>query len=511
MSESISTATLKNLSTGRSGFIEMHSLWTPRQKAKAAEILAQIEEDGLEVIRMSFCDPHGLSRSKAVTASSFASVLRNGIDCSPGPFIFDTGLDLVFNPFERGGGLNDDEMTGAGSFVLVPDPETFHVLPWADKAGWIIGDEYFKSGRPVPFSSRQLLKRMLGEVEARDLQYVVGLEVEWYLTRLIDLKNDLESVGGFGSPGAAPVVAPVNLGYQFNSENLIDEVEGLIREIRSTLLSFGIPLRTTEHESGPGQMEFTFDPMPALEAADAMLLFRTTVKQLCARAGYHATFMCAPALSGFDASGWHLHQSLFDRGVGENVFVAQGEGEFVSEFATHFAGGLVHHAAATAIFAAPTVNGYKRFSDRFSLSPDRATWSADNRGTYLRVLGGPGDPATHFENRLGEPAANPYLYMASQLIAGLDGVDNKIDPGPLTDNPHEKDLPRLPSSLAQAADALDASELFRRSAGDAFVDFYLGLKRNEWRRYIQYLEENGIREDQNTVTEWEQREYFRSF
>ncbi len=101
--------------------------------------------------------------------------------------------------------------------------------------------------------------------------------------------------------------------------------------------------------------------------------------------------------------------------------------------------------------------------------------------------------------------------MASQLIAGLDGVDNKIDPGPLTDNPHEKDLPRLPSSLAQAADALDASELFRRSAGDAFVDFYLGLKRNEWRRYIQYLEENGIREDQNTVTEWEQREYFRSF
>ncbi|BCF86681.1 glutamine synthetase (plasmid) [Rhodococcus qingshengii] len=511
MSQDISSATLKDLSTGRSGFISMHNLWTPEQKAKAADVLAQIEDNGLEVIRMSFCDPHGLSRSKSITASSFESVMRNGIDCSPGPFIFDTGLDLVFNPFERGGGLNDDEMTGASSFVLVPDPNSFRILPWANKTGWIVGDEYFKSGRPVPFSSRQLLKRMLEEVSARDLQYVVGLEVEWYLTRLVNAKNDLSSVGGFGIPGAAPEVAPINLGYQFQSENLIDEVEGLIREIRSTLLALDIPLRTTEHESGPGQMEFTFDPMPALAAADAMLLFRTATKQLCARAGFHATFMCAPALRGFDASGWHLHQSLFDRSTGENAFVSQGDDEFVSEFATHFAGGLVHHAPATAIFAAPTVNGYKRFSERFSLSPDRATWSADNRGTYLRVLGGPGDPATHFENRLGEPAANPYLYMASQLIAGLDGVDNKIDPGPLQDNPHEESLPRLPASLEQAANALDASELFRRSAGDAFVDFYLGLKRNEWRRYSNNLEENGIREDQNSVSDWEQREYFRNY
>jgi len=502
---------LRDLATGRVDFITGHALWDEAQIDRAREVLDEVDAAGLESIRVSFADPHGISRSKTLSARAFHSAMRNGIDSSPGPFIFDTGLDLVFNPFEQGGGLNTSEMTGAGDFLLVPDPLTFKVLPWAPSTGWILCDEYFKTGTPVPFSARQLLKRLLAELGDRGLTYVVGLEVEWYLTKMIDPRLTVDAGGGFGSPGQAPLVAPVNLGYQFNIENFNDELDDILQLLRSTMLALDLPLRTTEHESGPGQLEFTFDPIIGIAAADAMILFRTAVKQICARNGYHATFMSAPALAGFDASGWHLHQSIFNNDTGRNEFMTSTPGALVSETATYFAGGLLRHAPATAIFATPTVNGYKRLSERFALSPDRATWSADNRGTYIRVLGDADDPAAHFENRMGEPCANPYLYMASQLIAGMDGIDTKIEPGPMTDNPHDHDLPLLPTNLGQAIDALRTSNLFRRVAGEDFVDFFTRLKDNEWRRYNEALAADGQVDDQSVVTEWEQREYFRVY
>lgn len=504
-------ARLEDLATGRVGFIADHGLWTEGQQRKAEQVLAAIDEHGLDVIRVVYVDPHGLTRSKSLTPSAFRSTMRNGIDTSPGGVIFDTGLDLVFNPFEEGGGLGNEGMTGAADFLLVPDPDTFQVLPWCAGTGWILADEYLKSATPLPYSSRLLLKQALARLAERGLQMVVGLEVEWYLTHLVDRRYEVDAIGGFGSPGEAPVVAPLNLGYQFMSENLCDEAEEHIRELRRAITAFGMPLRTTEHESGPGQMEFTFAPMDALAAADAMVLFRTAAKQVSARQGLHASFMCAPKLAGFDASGWHLHQSIFDTASATNAFVSTSDDKIVSDLARAYAGGLLAHAPATTIFAAPTVNGYKRLSERFSLSPDRATWSADNRGTYLRVLGEANDPASHFENRVGEPAANPYLYIASQLVAGLNGIDERIDPGPMSVDPHDTSLPRLPGSLAEAADELDQSALFRKEFGDEFVDYYLRLKRNEWRRYTESLAADGIADDQDEVTDWEQREYFRMY
>ncbi|MFS3128527.1 glutamine synthetase family protein [Nocardioides sp. Bht2] len=502
---------LEDLATGRVGFIADHGLWTEAQQRKADQVLAAIDEHDLEMVRVVYVDPHGLTRSKSLTPSAFRATMRNGIDTSPGGVIFDTGLDLVFNPFEEGGGLGNEGMTGAADFLLVPDPDTFQILPWCEATGWILADEYLKSAKPLPYSSRLLLKQALAKLADRGLQMVVGLEVEWYLTHLVDQKYQVDSIGGFGRPGDPPVVTPLNLGYQFMSENLCDEAEEHIRDLRRAITGFGMPLRTTEHESGPGQMEFTFAPLDALAAADAMVLFRTAAKQISARQGLHATFMCAPKLDGFDASGWHLHQSLFDVATATNAFMSTDEESPLSELARHYAGGLLAHAPATTIFGAPTVNGYKRLSERFSLSPDRATWSADNRGTYLRVLAEAGDPASHYENRVGEPAANPYLYIASQLVAGLNGIDESLDPGPMTVDPHDDSLPRLPGSLSDAADELDQSALFRKEFGDEFVDYFLRLKRNEWRRYTESLAADGIDEDQDVVTDWEQREYFRMY
>ena len=179
-----------------------------------------------------------------------------------------------------------------------------------------------------------------------------------------------------------------------------------------------------------------------------MVLFRSAVKQIARRHGYHATFMCRPKLPNVFASGWHLHQSLVSRASGENAFMAKDKGEALSAFGKHYLAGLLEHARASAVFTTPTINGYKRYRS-YSLAPDRAIWGRDNRGVMIRVLGGAGDPATRLENRIGEPAANPYLYMASQILSGLDGVDRKLDPGPSADTPYETKAELLPKSLAR--------------------------------------------------------------
>jgi glutamine synthetase len=192
-------------------------------------------------------------------------------------------------------------------------------------------------------------------------------------------------------------------------------------------------------------------------------------------------------------------------GAGKNLFAAS---ELLSPIGQSYLAGLLEHAVASTVFATPTVNGYRRFRPN-SLAPDRASWGFDHRGAMVRVLGGKGDPATRLENRVGEPAANPYLYIASQIVAGLDGIERKLEPGPRDDEPYAADRPLLPASLGEALAALDKSTLFRHQLGDVFVDYYLKLKGSELGRYRQWLEDNRVSESE--PTEWEQNEYFDFF
>lgn len=501
---------LGRIATGLPGFVDRFQVWTDEQHAAAERVLATVAERELDVIRVGFTDPHGIVRSKSLTPRVFAAALRNGLDYSLGPFMFDTGLDLVLDPFRPGAGIGLSEMEGASDFLAVPDPLTFRVLPWAERTGWILADEFFKNGRPLPFSGRGLLRRQLARLAERGMRFVIGLEIEWYLTRLAGDPPDFDSVGSFGRPGPAPRVLPLNPGYQFNIETYNDAADDIIRPLRNHLCELGLPLRTTEHESGPGQLEFTFDPLDALDAADAMILFRTAVKQICGRLGYHASFMCKPALGGCDASGWHLHQSIFDSTTGRNVFTSEDSSWNISPLARNFVGGLIHHAPDACVFTTPTVNGYRRYGTGHNLAPSVAGWSDDNRGAMIRVLGGPFDASSHLENRVGEPAANPYLYIASQLICGLDGVDAGLDPGPASVDPHAQQGTTLPAALGEAVDLLDSSALLRRHAGRELVDLIVALKRNEVRRF-ELAREAAPGDGVNGVSEWEQREYFRNY
>ena len=150
------------------------------------------------------------------------------------------------------------------------------------------------------------------------------------------------------------------------------------------------------------------------------------------------------------------------------------------------------------MFSTPTVNGYKRYQP-YSLAPDRALWGKDNRGAMLRVVGWPGDPGTRIENRVGEPAANPYLYLASQIYSGLDGIYNQLKPASPVDAPYDTAATPLPCSLLDAAFALKEDTYFRTKFGDQFIDYLLHIKEAEINRFL------------TTVTDWEQREYFEIF
>jgi len=169
--------------------------------------------------------------------------------------------------------------------------------------------------------------------------------------------------------------------------------------------------------------------------------------------GCHATFMTRPALPNFFSSGWHLHQSLRDRSTGDNAFTSQTEGQALSDIGRQFTAGLLEHALPAMLFSTPTITGYKRYKP-YSFAPDRATWAIENRGTMVRVQGDPMEKGAHIENRVGEPAANPYLYLAANIAAGLDGVRRGLTPPPLVEaDPYSADAPKLPGSLFQGIPA----------------------------------------------------------
>ena len=197
------------------------------------------------------------------------------------------------------------------------------------------------------------------------------------------------------------------------------------------------------------------------------------------------------------SSGWHLHQSLRERRTGANAFAAK-DNDAAFAVGRGFLAGLLAHARAAAAFTTPTINGYKRYRS-YSLAPDRVIWGRDNRGAMIRVLGGPGDAATRLENRVGEPAANPYLYMAAQIVSGLDGMARKLDPGPSADTPYEVAAAPLPKSLEEALAALRDDAAWRPASARISSTITCASRRPS------------SPATSAEVTEWEQREYFELF
>jgi glutamine synthetase len=499
MSSHDQRASGKNMS---GSFVERHGLWSEEQTKAAEEVGKEIDSRKLELVRFSFPDQHGILRGKTVVAEEAAKLMRDGVAMTSTLLAKDTSHRTVFPVFTPGGGFGMPEMEGAGDFLMIADPTTFRVLPWAPNTGWLLCDIYFPNGKPVPFSTRRLFRNALSRLADVGYDFVAGLEVEFHLFKL---ENPRLAPADCTWPGEPPEVSFIHQGFQLLTEARSDQIEPILEPFWRAVTALGLPFRSLEVELGPSQCEFTFRPAPGLAAADMMVLFRSAMKQIARRQGLHCTFMCRPGLPNIFSSGWHLHQSLLDSKTGTNVFVSGDDTHVLSSFGRSYLAGLLANAKAAAAFTTPTLNGYKRYR-AYALAPDRAIWGQDNRGVMVRVLGSPGDPATHLENRVGEPAANPYLYMASQIVAGLDGIERKLDPGPSADTPYEAEAEPMPKSLGEALEALRTSGCFRQGFGDGFVDYYLRIKQAEIARY-----KADEKEDTVEVTRWEQKEYFDLF
>jgi glutamine synthetase len=494
---------------GQPGFVGRHGLASHSREAVAEEVTASIRSAGLKSVRLAVVDQHGVPRGKMLSPEAAVAAMSDGLDFSGAIYSLDTGNQVFVPAFAPGGGFGIEEFTGFPDVMLVPDPATFRILPWADRTGWMLCDAYFANGQPVPMDGRGLLRRALAALDDAGYEFLAGIEVEFYIVVLAGGPL-LPENAGFTSP--PPPVSVFERGYQYLSEVRLDGMGPVLEAVRDALDGVGLLPRSMEDEWGPGQLEFSFSPIAGLAAADAAVLFRSAVKQVCQRRGLLATFMCRPGLPNFFSSGWHLHQSLANRVDRSNAFASSSAP--LSDVGRRYVAGLLEHTAPMAVFAAPTVNGYKRFRP-YSFAPDRVTWAFENRGALVRVQGAPGDLSSHVEMRLGEPAANPYYYMASNIAAGLDGIRRGLEPPPaVSADPYTADAPRLPGSLSEAVAALDADQFYRSAFGATLVDYLVMMKRAEIRRYEDALAAAAAESPGAAVPEvsdWEMREYFEFF
>ena len=299
-------------------FVKTHGLWTDAQNAAFVQLLERLKESAVQVVRFSFPDQHGLLRGKTLVVADAIKAFESGVTLTSTLLAKDTSHRTVFPVFTAGGGFGMPEMQGACDTLMIADPQTFRILPWAPHTGWVLCDLYFPNGRPVPFGTRHLFRRALERLANRGFELVSGLEVEFHVFKLTNPNMKPEHSG---QPGLPPDVELLSHGYQYLTELRYDAVDHVMEMLRNGIDGLELPVRSLEVEYGPSQFEFTFAPTKGIKSADDMILFRSAVKQICQRNGYHATFMCRPRIPNVVSSGWHLHQSLVHIDNGSNAFM----------------------------------------------------------------------------------------------------------------------------------------------------------------------------------------------
>jgi glutamine synthetase len=469
-----------------------------------AALADRIASHGLEQLRVGWCDMHGVVRGKTLVVAGDAAGtvqrLARGIGMVGTLLLKDTSDRTALPVFEPQGLASMPELArlaGAANVLLHADPASLAVLPWAAGTGWLRAQAAFEGGetRDFPLDTRQVLVRALAALRAEGLALVCGLEVEFHVHRI---EQDALAAAQIGWPGSPPSVRHVHAGYGLLAEEHADTADAVLQIVRSTALGLGLPLRSLEIELGPSQFEAVFAPLPALAAADALVQFRSGVRQALRRAGYLASFVCRPPLPHSVASGWHLHQSLTALD-GKAVMDGDAAGGLSAAGAAWIAG-LLAHAGALAAVSAPSLDGGSRLAGSL-MAPRAAVWARENRGAMLRVVGSGAE--TRIENRIGEPMANPYLVIAANIHAGLDGLRRRLVPPSATDSPYAE-VPaalRLPATLSDALNALTADDLVTQGLGETLTFAYQAVKRQEIARF----------EAAEDAADWCRREYFGRF
>jgi glutamine synthetase len=422
-------------------------------------ILTALDEQQVRFINLWFADVTGMVKSVVIPSSDAADVLENG-----------SGFD--------GSSIEGFARAAESDMVLRPDLNTFAVLPWdppEERTARLLCNVYTPQGDPFMGDPRTVLLKALKQAEKMGFSYKTGIELEFFLFR----RN--------GDNGVLPLTPHDNVSYFDLSTNFIQSIR---RKMVVTLTELGICVDSAHHEIGFGQHEIDFHYSDALTSADQILTARVALKSVAQHNNLHCTFMPRPRMD-WPGSGMHTHQSLYDINTGANVFADENNEYGLSEIAQHFLAGQLRHARAMCAVLAPLINSYKRLGTSIE-APVYVTWAHINRAALIRV---PSNIAGRSENtrlelRCPDPSANPYLATAVMLMAGLDGIRQRLPlPEPLEEALLGQDRVRLrraemlPTSLSEALDALSQDDVILSALGPHISDSYVAAKRQEVDEY----------------------------
>ncbi|MED4684019.1 type I glutamate--ammonia ligase [Bacillus mycoides] len=418
------------------------------------DIFRLAKEENVKYIRLQFTDLLGVIKNVEIPVSQLTKALDN---------------KMMFDGSSIEGFVRIEE----SDMYLYPDLDTWVIFPWTAEKGKVarlICDIYNADGTPFDGDPRNNLKRVLKEMEALGFSdFNLGPEPEFFLFKVDEKGNptlELNDNGGYFD------LAPMDLG------------ENCRRDIVLELEEMGFEIEASHHEVAPGQHEIDFKYANAIRSCDDIQTFKLVVRTIARKHGLHATFMPKP-LYGVNGSGMHCNLSLFKNG--ENVFFDQNGDLQLSDDARHFIAGILKHAPAFTAVANPTVNSYKRLVPGYE-APCYVAWSAQNRSPLVRIPASRGI-STRVEVRSVDPAANPYLVMATLLAAGLDGIKNKLTPPAAVDRNiyvmtkeerEEAGIVDLPATLAQALVTLQSNEIVCGALGDHLLEHFIEAKEIEW-------------------------------
>jgi glutamine synthetase len=439
------------------------------------DLLKRAAEDGVQFVSLQFTDVMGAIKSVTIPIGRLESALDEGV------WFDGSSIEGFARIFES-------------DLVLIPDVDTYRVLPWSAaerRRARIMCDVYGPDGKPSLHVPRQVLKRMLARATESGYIYNVGPELEFFLFRR-DGEPDRDHP-------TRPVPHDVGSYFDFSPR---DEAQQVRSEIILALEALGMRVESSHHEVATGQHEIDFRYADALTSADNAVTFKYTVRGVAGSHGLYASFMPKP-IFGINGSGMHTHQSLFNA-RGDNLFYDPDDDYRLSRLAYNFIAGQMEHARALAAVVAPTVNSYKRLTPGYE-APVYICWAQLNRSSLIRVPAhGSAVSATRIELRCPDPSCNPYLAFAAMLAAGLDGIERDLmPPAAVNEDVYHFDqvdldaraIGTLPGTLAEAVDALEQDQVIQDALGPDITDVFMRAKRAEWGEYrIQ-------------VTDWELERY----
>ncbi len=420
------------------------------------DILRLAEENDVKFIRLQFTDVFGILKNVAITSRQLPKVLEEG---------------AMFDGSSIDGFVRIEE----SDMLLIPDTDTFEIFPWRPQQGKVarlICDVYTTDGKPYEGCPRNVLKKALAKAEALGYTMNVGPELEFFL-----FQTDSEG---------KPTTITQDEGGYFDLAP-IDKGEDARRDMCLALEDMGFEIEASHHEVAEGQHEIDFKYADALKTADNIMTFKIVIKSIAQRHGLYATFMPKP-IFGINGSGMHTNQSLSTKD-GNAFFDKDGELQ-LSKIAYNYIAGIMEHIHSLVAVTNPTVNSYKRLVPGYE-APCYVAWSAKNRSPLIRIPASRG-AGTRVELRCPDPSCNPYLSIALQLNAGLDGITRGLTPPPAVNRNifkmteaemAENSVTSLPGNLYDALQLYKADPLVRETLGDHIFKSYYEFKRKEWDAY----------------------------